>query len=78
MAEHGHISHGNSPAAWSCVGLLMVAAAIFTLAVILTSVVLAVIGGVLTVVALVLGKVLSLAGYGANPPANPRVPRGVR
>ena len=78
MAEHGHISHGNSPASWSCVGLLMVAAAIFMLAVILTSVVLGVVGGVLTVIALALGKVLSLAGYGSNPPANPRVPRGVR
>ena len=70
MAEHGHDSHGNTIAAWTCVGLLMVAAFIMCLAVVLASVPVFVGGAVVAVVGLVAGKLLSLAGYGAVRPAN--------
>lgn len=78
MAEHGHASHGNTVASWTCVGLLIVAAFILSLAVILTSKLLTAVGLVLTVVALVAGKVLSLAGYGSVQPSDPKVTRAVR
>ncbi|WP_426566928.1 HGxxPAAW family protein [Angustibacter sp. McL0619] len=74
MAEHGHDSHGNTVAAWSCVGLLMVGSFIMCLAVVLASVPVFVVGGVVAVIGLVVGKLLSLAGYGAPRPAESRVP----
>ncbi|WP_460461071.1 HGxxPAAW family protein [Angustibacter peucedani] len=78
MSEHGHSSHGNTVAAWTCVGLLMVSALLLCLAVVLTSVLVAVIGGVVGVAGLVAGKVLSLAGYGSVTPADEREPHGIR
>ena len=78
MAEHAHDSHGNTVAAWACVGLLMVAAFIMCLAVVLASVPVFVIGAVVAVIGLVVGKLLSLAGYGATRPSDPRVTSGVR
>jgi hypothetical protein len=78
MAEHGHPSHGNTVAAWTCVGILVVAAFIMSLGVILASVVVFVVGAGVAVVGLVTGKVLSLAGYGSTLPADPRSAPGGR
>ncbi|KQX66653.1 HGxxPAAW family protein [Angustibacter sp. Root456] len=69
MAEHGHPSHGNTVAAWTAVGILLVAALVMAFGVILASVVVFVIGAVIAVLGLVAGKVLALAGYGAAQPA---------
>ena len=77
MAEHAqHDSHGNTVAAWACVGLLMVSALVFMLAVILASLALAIVGGVVLVIALVVGKLLALAGYGAPRPSETASPSG--
>ncbi|GMA85072.1 hypothetical protein GCM10025868_03220 [Angustibacter aerolatus] len=67
MAEHE--DHGNTPAAWACVGLIMIGALVVALAVVFTSVLLTVIGVVVVVAGLVVGKVLSMAGYGSFKPA---------
>ena len=78
MAEHGHVSHGNSVAAWTCVGILMIAAAVGMIAVIFANIPLAVVAVVIAVIGLVAGKLLSLAGYGVERPSDPRVTHAVR
>lgn len=69
MAEHGH---GHSVAAWTAVTILLVAAAIMSLAVVLASVWMFVAGGVLVVVGVIAGKVLAMAGFGQNKPETPQ------
>lgn len=64
MSEHDD-DHGHSIAAWTAVTILIVASAIMALAVLFPNVWLFVGGGVLAVVGLVAGKVLSMAGYGS-------------
>ncbi len=81
MTEHAnaaHGSHGNTVAAWTMVGVLIVAAFVMSLAVVLASVLVFVIGAVLAVLGVVAGKVLSLAGYGSVQPSDPSVPTGIR
>ena len=63
MSEHE--DHGNSVAAWTTVGILIVASAIMSVAVLFPNLWLFIGGVALAVVALVAGKVLSMAGYGA-------------
>ena len=58
--------HGHSVAAWTAVGIIIVASAIMSLAVVFPNVWLFVGGAVLAVVGGVAGKVLSMAGYGAE------------
>jgi hypothetical protein len=66
MAENEiHEDHGHSVAAWTAVGIILVGSAVASLAVVLTSTALFVIGLVICVLGAVAGKVLSLAGYGA-------------
>ena len=60
-----HEDHGHSLAAWTAVGIIIVAAAIMSAAVLFPNVWLFVGGAVLAVVGAVAGKVLSMAGYGA-------------
>ncbi|HEX6917839.1 MAG TPA: HGxxPAAW family protein [Phycicoccus sp.] len=64
MEEHDN--HGHSVAAWTAVGICIVAAIIMSLAVVFPNVWLFVGGAVLAVVGVVAGKVLSMAGYGAS------------
>ncbi len=66
MAEQGH---GHSRAAWTAVTILLVAAALISVSVVVTSWLLAIIGIVLVVVGVVAGKVLSMAGFGQSKPA---------
>ena len=66
MAEHDDDGHGNSVAAWVMVGILLVASAVMSLAVMFPSVPLFIGGVVLGIVGLVAGKVLALAGYGVD------------
>ncbi|MEO7422041.1 MAG: HGxxPAAW family protein [Ornithinibacter sp.] len=57
--------HGHSVAAWTTVGILIVASAIMSLAVLFPNLLLFIGGAVIGVVGLAAGKVLSMAGYGA-------------
>lgn len=66
MAEHDDDNHGNSTAAWVMVGILLLAAAVMSVAVAFPNVPLFIGGVVLAIVGLVAGKVLALAGYGVN------------
>lgn len=60
-----HEDHGHSVAAWTAVGIIIVASTIMSLAVVFPNPWLFVGGVVLAVVGAVAGKVLSMAGYGA-------------
>ncbi len=59
-----HDNHGQSLAAWVCVGILIVAFAIGSWAVVVVSAPLAIAAVVLLVVGLIAGKVLAAAGHG--------------
>jgi hypothetical protein len=61
MAEPGH---GHSRAAWTAVIILLVASFLMSLAVVVQSWPLAIVGIVLVVVGVAAGKVLSMAGFG--------------
>jgi hypothetical protein len=65
MAEHGH---GHSVAAWTAVIILLVAAAVMSVAVVAASVWMFVGGAVLAVIGVVTGKVMSMAGFGQEKP----------
>ena len=66
--------HGHSVAAWTAVVIILVGSAVASLAVVVTSTVLFVIGLVICVLGAVAGKVLSLAGYGAVAVDGPDTP----
>ena len=68
----------NTVVAWTSVGILMVAALIMCLAVVFAMIWLFVVGLVVAGIALVVGKLLAMAGYGMPRPADNRVTRGVR
>ena len=61
-----HDTHGQSTAAWTAVGLCVAAALIMSIAVVIASVWLFVVGAVLAVIGGVSGKVLSAMGFGAS------------
>lgn len=63
MTEHE--DHGHSVAAWTTVGILIVASAIMSAAVLWPNLWVFIGGAALGVVGLAAGKVLSMAGYGA-------------
>ncbi len=67
--EEHHESHGHSLASWTLVGVELVGTFVICLAIVLKSIPLAVIGGVVCVVGLILGRVLQMAGYGVHPTA---------
>lgn len=74
MAEHDPLeSHGHSVAAWTCVGILLVASVVMAASVLWPNLVLFIVGAVIALIGVVAGKWLSMAGYGAKPPA-PREP----
>ena len=78
-SHHGQTPHhGNTVAAWTSVGILMVASLIMCLAVVFAMIWLFVVGVVVVGIALVAGKLLAMAGYGMPRPADNRVTRGVR
>ena len=78
MAGEAHSNHGNTIAAWTAVGIIMLGAFIASLAVVLASTMMFIIGMVVCVLGVVIGKILSKAGYGATRPADPKVTRAVR
>ena len=62
-----HEDHGHSVAAWTSVGIILLGAAIMSVAIVFANVPFAVVGGVVVVLGMVAGKVLAMAGYGAKP-----------
>ncbi len=64
MADQHASNHGNTPAAWTTVVLLIIAFTVACVGVLLLSVPVFVAGAVLTVVALIVGKVMAMMGYG--------------
>lgn len=73
--HHPRGHHGNSPAAWTMVLVVMVGALVIAVGVAVPSIVLDVVGAVIIVIGLVTGKVMSLAGYGSKP-ADPQEQHG--
>ena len=70
-AEHEeHEDHGHSLAAWVCVGLLILAAAVGSWAVVVLSPQLGVVAGVIGVLGLAAGKALAAMGHGAHKTAD--------
>lgn len=68
MAEiEPHDDHGNTVAAWVCVGILLVAVVIMAIAVAFPNLALFIGGVVVAIVGLIAGKVLQSAGYGKKP-----------
>jgi hypothetical protein len=67
-ADEHEEAHGHSLASWTLVGLVLVGSFVLCLAIVVTNVPLAVIGGVVMVLGLVLGRVLQMAGFGVHPP----------
>ncbi|MFC8303702.1 HGxxPAAW family protein [Specibacter sp. NPDC057265] len=67
--DHGvELGHGNSPAAWTCVGVMLVGVLISCIAFVIgaSATVLFWIGVGVIVVGLILGPVLRKAGYGVG------------
>jgi multisubunit Na+/H+ antiporter MnhG subunit len=78
MAGEAHSNHGNTIAAWTAVGIIMIGSLIAAFAVVFASTLTFIIGMAVCVLGVVVGKVLSKAGYGATRPQDPRVTRAVR
>ena len=78
MAGEAHSNHGNTIAAWTGVGVIIIGSLIMSFAVVLASVKVFIVGGVVCVLGVVAGKLLSRAGYGAKRPQDSRVTRAVR
>lgn len=73
LTDHSHTTehvvddhHGQSVAAWASVAILLVASAVIALSFPLSNTPLLIVGLVLVVVGLVVGKVLSATGYGVS------------
>jgi MFS superfamily sulfate permease-like transporter len=62
-------SHGHSLASWMLVGFELVGSFLLCLAIVITNIPVAVIGGVVCVVGLIVGRLLQMAGFGVHPPA---------
>ena len=66
MSNHEGESHGNTPAAWTAVILCIVGFLLGGLGLPLHSIPLFVVGAALAVVSPIVGKVMQLAGLGAD------------
>lgn len=64
--EEQHEDHGHSTAAWTGVGVILVGAAVAAVAVAIPNMVLGILGAVIMIAGVIAGKVLSMAGYGAD------------
>lgn len=66
--DHDHDSHGKSTAAWTSVCVVMLGSLIMSVAVLIGSVALFVVGALVVVAGAVAAKVLSAMGFGAGHP----------
>ncbi|MCB0916395.1 MAG: hypothetical protein KDC23_11925 [Actinobacteria bacterium] len=71
MSEEVHDNHGQTPAAWTAVTIIMVAFAVGCLAVVLAMPWLFWVSVVFVFVGIGVGKVMSMMGYGAKPEESP-------
>ncbi len=62
-------SHGHSLASWVLVGFLLVSAFVISLAIVLQLLWMTIVGIVVGVIGLVLGRLLQMAGFGVHRPA---------
>jgi hypothetical protein len=62
--EEQHEDHGHSTAAWTGVGIILIGTAIASVAVVIPSLVVGIIGAVVMIAGVVAWKVMSMAGYG--------------
>ncbi|MGL5858439.1 MAG: HGxxPAAW family protein [Angustibacter sp.] len=62
-----HDNHGGTIAAWTCVGLVITGSFVMSIAVVLASVAVFIVGCGVVVTGAIAGKVLQLAGFGAPP-----------
>jgi uncharacterized membrane-anchored protein len=69
--------HGNSVAAWTMVLVVGIGSLFASIGVAVPSMTLVVVGAVIIVIGLIVGKAMSLAGYGSVRPADPETPHGV-
>jgi hypothetical protein len=69
--------HGNSVAAWTMVLIVGIGSLFASNGVAVPSMTLVVVGAVVLVIGRIVGKVMSLAGYGSVKPADPETPHGV-
>lgn len=70
MSVEGHDNHGQSPAAWTAVGIMMLAVVVGAVGIVAGSWPLFWIGGIgLLVVGAIVGKVMAMMGYGAKHPS---------
>lgn len=60
------LGHGNSPAAWTCVIVMLVGALIASIAFVIASTPIFIAGAAVMVVGLILGYVMRKAGYGVE------------
>lgn len=64
MSEPHAVDHGNTPAAWATVVIIVIAFIVGTLGVILANWVMFWIGAALVVIGAIVGKILGMMGFG--------------
>jgi hypothetical protein len=84
MAEQGHASHATAPtdgagehfeshghslASWILVVLVLIGTFVASLGIVLSMIWLIVVGAVVVVAGLIVGRVLQMAGFGVHPPS---------
>jgi len=60
------LGHGNSPAAWTCVIVMLVGALIASIAFVIASTPIFIAGGIVMLLGLILGFAMRKAGYGVG------------
>jgi hypothetical protein len=65
--DEAHTDHGNSPAAWTAVAIMIVGSIVVAASFPLISVGVAVLGVLIIVLGAVVGKIMAMAGYGSPP-----------
>lgn len=64
-----HDDHGNTPAAWTAVGIIIAGFTLGGIGMIIANIPLFIAGGVVSVLGLVVGKAMQMMGMGAQRPA---------
>jgi Gpi18-like mannosyltransferase len=72
-----HDPHGQSVASWTSVIVLMVAAAVMSMAVVWGNTGIFIAGAVLALVGVIAGKVLAMAGFGLQKPGRGQADSGI-
>lgn len=78
MATMTEDTHGRSRAAWTAVTIVLVGSLLISVAVVMASWLLAIVGIVLIPVGAAAGKILAMAGFGQTGPARPGETRAIR